>query len=149
LRGHVSKKTMLENFDFVLLVIDETVDRGIVMETGEGLRSLCCTPPAPCPSNTNATLLCSTLLPPCTERHHSRCPSPHPHWRFDADPCCRQPLGCNAGFHERSSGILHTAARADVLTNPRYGKDGADPQPQTVRAIQSVRLFAAHFVQPT
>lgn len=33
LRGHVSKRALLENFDYVLLAIDETVDKGILIET--------------------------------------------------------------------------------------------------------------------
>jgi hypothetical protein len=33
LRGHLSKRTLLENFDYVLLVIDETVDKGVLIET--------------------------------------------------------------------------------------------------------------------
>jgi hypothetical protein len=33
LRGSLSKKALLENFDFVLLVIDETIDKGVLIET--------------------------------------------------------------------------------------------------------------------
>ena len=33
LRGHVSKRGMLENFDYVLLAIDETIDKGVLIET--------------------------------------------------------------------------------------------------------------------
>ena len=33
LHGHVSQRTLLENFDYVLLVIDETVDKGVMIET--------------------------------------------------------------------------------------------------------------------
>lgn len=37
LRGNVNKKSLLENFDYLLLVIDETLDRGIVLETDSHL----------------------------------------------------------------------------------------------------------------
>jgi hypothetical protein len=33
LHGHISKHSLLENFDYLLLVIDETVDKGILIET--------------------------------------------------------------------------------------------------------------------
>lgn len=33
LRGHVSRRSMLENYDYVLLAIDETVDSGVLLET--------------------------------------------------------------------------------------------------------------------
>lgn len=33
----VNKRSMLENYDFVLLVLDEVLDRGIVLETDVGL----------------------------------------------------------------------------------------------------------------
>ncbi len=33
LRGHVSRRALLENFDYVLLVIDETIDKGVLIET--------------------------------------------------------------------------------------------------------------------
>merc|ERR1711916_115731 len=33
LRGHVSKRALLENYDYLLLVIDEIIDKGVLMET--------------------------------------------------------------------------------------------------------------------
>jgi hypothetical protein len=33
LRGPISKKSLLENFDYLLLVIDETIDKGVLIET--------------------------------------------------------------------------------------------------------------------
>lgn len=33
LHGHLSKRSLLENFDYVLLTIDETVDKGVLLET--------------------------------------------------------------------------------------------------------------------
>ena len=33
LRNNVNHRTLLENFDYLLLVLDEVVDRGVVMET--------------------------------------------------------------------------------------------------------------------
>ncbi len=33
MRGSLSKKTLLENFDYLLLAIDETIDKGVLIET--------------------------------------------------------------------------------------------------------------------
>lgn len=37
LRGQVSKRSLLENYDFLMLVLDETIDRGVLLETDAAL----------------------------------------------------------------------------------------------------------------
>lgn len=41
LRGHISKRSLLDNYDVLLLVADETVDRGVVLETGAVMCCVC------------------------------------------------------------------------------------------------------------
>jgi hypothetical protein len=76
LRGHLSKRTLLENFDYVLLAIDETVDKGVLIETDAQVIATRCAmsdrPAAFTRELTRVRPLCVSSLTLCLQRCTSR-----------------------------------------------------------------------------